>query len=136
MGLYPFGTGKRLDHELVDLAVPEFNRLDYNIHSLGPYALPKGYQPIPIHKEDPDSFMHMKLDTPEGEIFKKRNLNSALYFNIMDRFSETIQKLKGYLGNDWKSEDSDLENVYDFMDSYISDKFNGFPLPDFITRDP
>ena len=136
MGLYPLGTGKSIDRALEDLAVPEFNHLEFDIDTLGAWALPEGYQPIPIHRDDPIDFMHMKLNTPEGKLLRSQNEKNPLFEEVMNTFEKSIQTLKQKLGDAWQADQSDLENVYQFMDAYTSDLYNGRPVPDFVQKDP
>lgn len=73
MGLYPLGTGLSLDRNLIDLAVPEFEHIDYNIPTLGVNALPRQYQPIPIHQNDPNAFLRMDLSSENSKKVMERN---------------------------------------------------------------
>ena len=126
--MYPLGSGPRM--LLVDLKYhlpPYTNKTDDLEQN---FALPNGYQPIPI-KFDP-KFMKRSCDNQDAEKEKNKELNIAAYNEMNITYYPFIQKLISIFN---LSKDATLETLTDLADNIEVSRHLGHPLPSQFTNE-
>lgn len=109
-GLYPLGTGAKL--------------------SDGSYALPAGYQPIPIRTVADGSSLIMVPYPEYQEILKRYVFSSPEWIDKENAYKEKFKQWQDILGNNVQS----LNDVLSIGDTLIVRKAHDIPLPEGLSE--
>ena len=109
-GLYPLGTGAKL--------------------SDGNYALPSGYQPIPIRTVADGSTLLMVPYPEYQKILKRYIFGSTEWINKENAYKEKFKQWQDILGNKVQS----LNDVLSIGDTLIVRKAHNIPLPEGLSK--